>query len=81
MYTVKDLKRFLELNNLPDEMPVGLLDISTDDTEDMNYSLTDNSFEIENYYSEEDVQTENYGKPRGKMLFICFKNKLNENPL
>lgn len=81
MYTVKDLKNFLKLNNLPDEMPVGLLDISTDDTDDMNYSLSDNSFEIEDYYSEEDENNNDYGKPRGKMLFICFKNKLNENPL
>lgn len=53
MYTIKDLKKFIEVNNLPDDMPVGLLDTTTDD----------------------------YGKAKGKMLFITFENVLNENPI
>lgn len=81
MYTIKDLKNFIEKNNLPDDMPVGLLDTTTDDTDDMNYSLSDENFDVEDYYSEEDHRTDDYGKPRGKMLFINFENKLNENPI
>lgn len=81
MYTIKDLKKFIEKNNLPDDMPVGLVDITTDDTDDMNYSFSDENFQVEDYYSQEDEGTDDYGKPRGKMLFITFENKLNENPI
>lgn len=81
MYTIKDLKNFIEKNNLPDDMPVGLLDTTTDDTDEMNYSLSDENFQVEDYYSQEDDFTDNYGKSRGKMLFINFENKLNENPI
>lgn len=81
MYIIKDLKNFIEKNNLPDDMPVGLLDTTTDDTDDMNYSLSDENFQVEDYYSQEDEGTDYYGKPRGKMLFINFENKLNENPI
>ena len=62
-------------------MPVGLLDTTTDDTDDMNYSLSDENFQVEDYFSQEDEGTDDYGKPRGKMLFINFENKLNENPI
>lgn len=75
------MKNFIQLNNLPDDMPVGLLDTTTDDRDDMNYRLSDSSFEIEDYFSTEDEGTDDYGKPRGKMLFILFENKLNENPI
>lgn len=81
MYTIKDLKNFIEKNNLPDDIPIGLLDTTTDDTDYMNYPLSDESFEVEDYYSQEDEGTDDYGKPRGKMLFINFENKLNENPI
>lgn len=81
MYTIKDLKNLIEKNNLPDDMPVGLLDTTTDDTDDMNYSLSDENFQVEDYFSQEDEGTDEYGKPRGKMLFINFENKLNENPI
>jgi len=76
---IKDLKTIIE--NLPDDMPVGLLDLTTDVTEEMNYSLHESDFEIEDYYSSEDEGTDNYGVPRGKMLFISFENKLNENSI
>ena len=77
MYTIKDLKKIIEANNLPDDMPIGLLDSTTDDTEDMNYPLSDNDFVIEDYFKYDDDS----GVPLGKMLFIVFENKLNENPI
>lgn len=80
MYTIKDLKNFIEANNLPDDMPVGLLDTTTDDTDDMNYSLSIENFEISDYYSFDDPY-KNDGEPLGKMLFIIFENVLNENPI
>ena len=76
---IKDLKKIIE--NLPDEMPVGLLDLTTDETENMNYPLQESDFDIEDYYSSDDEGTDNYGVPRGKMLFISFENKLNENSI
>lgn len=81
MYTIKDLKNFIEKNNLPDDMPVGLLDTTTDDTDFMNYRISDDNLMIEDYYFREDEFTDDYGKSRGKMLFITFENKLNENPI
>ncbi|MFH6966468.1 hypothetical protein [Flavobacterium sp. FlaQc-28] len=76
---IKDLKKIVQ--DLPDEMPVGLLDLTTDETENMNYHLSEENFEIEDYYHEDDESTDNYGVPRGKMLFISFENKLNENSI
>lgn len=76
---VKDLKKIIE--NLPDEMPVQLLDLTTDVTEEMNYSLSETDFEVEDYYHPDDENTDNYGVPRGQMLYISFENKLNENSI
>lgn len=64
---IKDLKGFIE--NLPDDMPVGLLDITTDDDEQINYPLSADNLLIEDC-------TDNDGEIAGKMLFICFENKL-----
>lgn len=76
---IKDLKKIIQ--DLPDEMPFGLIDSTTDDTYNMNYSLTEEDFEVDDYYDNDDENTENYGVPKGKMLFIYFENKLNENPI
>lgn len=78
MFTIKDLKKIIE--NLPESMPVGLLDTTTDDTDDMNYSLQEENFLVEDYYSSAQ-DDEDYGKPLGKMLFITFENSLNDNPI
>jgi hypothetical protein len=76
---IKDLKKIIE--ELPDDMSVGLIDTTTDDTDDMNYSLSNENFQVDDCYSQEDEGTDNYGVPRGKMLFIYFENKFNENPI
>ncbi|MCX8533072.1 hypothetical protein [Chryseobacterium luquanense] len=78
MFTIKDLKKIIE--SLPDDMPVGLLDTTTDDTDDMNYSLSDENFMIEDCYSSAQSDEE-YGNPLCKMLFITFENSLNEDPI
>jgi hypothetical protein len=70
---IKQLKELIK--DLPDDMPVGLWDITTDDFTDLNYSLTKESFMVEDYVEEEN------GDIKGQMLFICFENKLNENPI
>ena len=72
---VKELKKKLE--NLPDDMMVGLLDATTDDRDDMNYFISDEDVFVEDCWKE-DNET---GEPDGKMLFISFENKLNENPI
>ena len=71
--TILELKNIIK--DLPDDMPVGLLDETTDGFFDRNYALTDENFQIDECVAEED------GEVVGKMLFICFENKLNENPI
>ena len=73
--TVKELKQKLE--NLPDDMMVGLLDGTTDDRDDMNYFIEDQDVFVGHCWKE-DNET---GEPDGKMLFITFENKLNENSI
>lgn len=80
MYTVKDLKEFLERNDIPDDMPIGILDTSTDDEDCMTYPLSDDSLMVEDSL-DNDIDSETYGEVEGKVLFICFDNKLNENPV
>ena len=70
---VKKLKKFIE--NLPDEMPVGLMDTTTDDFTDMNYPVREHNLMVEDCVKEEG------GEVVGKMLFITFENCLNENPI
>ena len=72
---VKELKEKLE--NLPDDMMVGLLDTTTDDRDDMSYFISDEDVFVDDCYNE-DNDTE---EPDGKMLFIVFENKLNEDPI
>jgi Golgi nucleoside diphosphatase len=69
---VKELKEIIK--DLPDEMPVGLIDATTDDTDDMNYSLSKDNFDVGDCVNE-------YEEIVGKMLFIYFENHLNENPI
>lgn len=71
--TIKDLKEVIK--GLPDHMMVGLMDLSTDDPGDSNYHLTKDSFEVLEYTEQDDPEL------KGQMLFIAFKNKLNENPI
>lgn len=70
---VKELKEFL--NTLPDEMPIGLWDQSTDDFLDGNYPIKKENLHIDDWVSEEG------GEAKGKALFITFDNHLNENPI
>lgn len=64
---IKDLKEFIK--DLPDDMPVQLVDISTDDIDQSNYVLTKEDISIEDYVLEPD------GETAGKMLAISFINK------
>lgn len=52
-----------------------LKDITTDNTMDMNYGLSEDNFEVDDSYHKET------GEPTGKMLFIYFDNKLNEESI
>lgn len=70
---IKELKEFIK--DLPDKMPVGLIDMTTDDFTDMNYPVKEENLLIEDYVKEEG------GDIEGKMLFITFENCLNENPI
>lgn len=71
-FTVKDLKGIIK--DLPDDMPVALLDTSTDDFYDSTYTLSREDFEIDDWIKEEDQE-----EPSGVALFITFDNKLNPN--
>ena len=72
---IAELKKIIE--NLPDDMIVGLLDATTDDRDDMNYFISEEDVFVEDCWKE-DNET---GEPDGKMLFITFENKLNENSI
>ncbi|MFO0447628.1 MAG: hypothetical protein ACK52I_02870 [Pseudomonadota bacterium] len=70
---VGELKKYLA--DLPDEMPIGILDLSTDDIDDGNYKFTHDSLMVE-----EGVDAS--GDPLEKdVLFITFHNKLNPKPI
>lgn len=71
--TVKDLKEYLK--DKPDEMPIGLLDLTTDDFGHCNYPVNKDNLLIEDYVRDEGEEI------AGKMLFITFENSLNENPI
>lgn len=69
---IKELKEFIK--DLPDDMPVGLLDLTTDSTDDANYPIYKENLLIEDCYNSDEELA-------GKMLFITFENNLNENPI
>jgi hypothetical protein len=66
---IGELKNFIK--DLPDQMPVRLVDLSTDDYDDGNYKIQNSNLSIE------DFVTDPEGETKGKMLIISFKNKLN----
>jgi len=66
--------------DLPDDMPFGLIDATTDDTDNMNYAITPDMVEVGDCY-DNDEDSETYGQPKGQMLFITFENQLNENSI
>lgn len=75
---IKKLKEIIK--DLPDEMPVILLDETTSDVDYMNYQLADDSFQVDEYYKLDSEDHEN-GIPAGLALFITFENHLNEDPV
>lgn len=64
------------LSKHPKDMRVGLLDLTTDQAIDMNYSLSEDMFTVEDLVEDED-STEIIGQG----LFIVFENKLNPDPI
>jgi len=58
------------------EMRIGLLDISTDNQTDMNYSLSEENFDVLDLVEDEDSC-----EVIGQGLFITFINNLNEDPI
>jgi hypothetical protein len=70
---VAQLKEIIK--DLPDETPIGLVDLTTEDIDDSNYGLTPESFSVE------DVINPATGEPMGKALIIFFENRLNPHPL
>lgn len=86
--TVGDFKKWICQNDVPDDMPIILIDTTTDDTHDMNYFLdVKESLEIGDTYpidgTEEDYAEAGveFGEPTGKAVMIFFENRLNENPI
>jgi len=76
-WRVGDFRHYFD--GLPDDMPVILLDVSTDD-EDCNYHFTNEEIEINDYYilgSDDALE----GIPAGKAVYLHFDNRLNENPI
>lgn len=71
--TVKQLKKYL--SNLPEDMNIGLIDSTTDDFHDRNYSIPEDNLIVDECCEDEGSD------PCGTMLFIYFDNKLNENPI
>jgi len=70
---VKDLKAILE--TLPDDMPVALLDISTDSNTNVTYPITRGSIITKEFFLHPG------GPVVGEALFMAFKNRLNPNPV
>lgn len=73
--TVKKLKEIMA--DLPDDMPVQLLDSTTDDDHACNYHIDDEDvFVVEGVKDLDDPESEKL-----EFLAIQFENKLNENPV
>ena len=69
---VKDLKKIL--NQYPDDYPVILFDITTDDENYCSYSIEKEHVEELDLWNEERDETH-------KGVGVIFENKLNENPI
>lgn len=72
---VKELKEIIE--DLPDGMPVQLLDYTTDDDNDCNYHINKEDVCVVNGISDVDDPD----SVRMNFVAIQFENKLNPNPL
>lgn len=77
-WTVGDFRR--RLKGLPDDMPVILMDISTDDVESCNYVFRNENVDIDDYYIF-DSEAYDRGEPSGKALYLYFDNMLNDDPI
>jgi hypothetical protein len=62
--------------DLPDDMPFQLLDITTDDDYASNYAIKEENVSVSDYTADLDE-----GEVAGKAIYICFENKLNPNSL
>jgi hypothetical protein len=71
--TVKELKQ--KLNEFPNDYPIVLLDITTDDSSSSLYELKNDNLEIINLYEQS-----NESKPITGIA-ITFENNHNENPI
>lgn len=76
-WRVGDFKMYLQ--GLPDDMPVILLDTTTDDEGNCNYHFTNQDVAIDDFYRRDDYYMDM--EPKGKGLFLYFENVLNENPI
>ena len=72
---IGQLKQYINDNQLPDDMNIGLMDLTTDDFNDRNYGLEEKDLMVD------DCCEEDCGEVTGKMLFITFENVLNDNPI
>ena len=63
--TVKDLRKITK--DLPEDMPINLLDITTDNIFDCSYSLYETDFSVDNYCNKDEEIV-------GKCLWIAFEN-------
>lgn len=73
---IGQFKKYIEQSGLPDEMPMGILDLTTDDPDDANYPINEKTIHVDDYV--------NFDQPdviAGKMLYITIENNLNENPI
>lgn len=75
---VSELIKFL--SNYPGDMPVVLIDTTTDDEEDTNYAIDESSFEVIECVSGE-AGERGIDEPGKKGLFLLFENKFNPNPI
>jgi hypothetical protein len=66
---VGELKKYL--TDLPDEMMIGIVDMSTDDFDDGNYGFSEDNLVIEDAVNDQGEVLPKKG------LFITFDNKLN----
>lgn len=73
--TIGEFKKYIKDNNLKDEMPMGILDTSTDDFDDCNYPVKEDTLVVEDYVDAVDREV------IGKALYLTFENVLNENPI
>lgn len=62
------------LSTFPDDYPVVLIDLTTDDELECTYTIEKSSV------GEEDL-IQGWSEKQVKGIGICFRNRLNENPI